>query len=305
MIFTITFNPSLDYIIHVPSFAEGKINRTDDERILPGGKGINVSTVLSNLGHTSLALGFAAGGTGRLLRSELMKRGIEAEMIEAESGFTRINIKMKGNPETQINGQGPVISAANMEELKNRLFRLTTADTLVVSGSVPACLGRNTYAQIGALTEQCGCRFVVDAEGELLTEALPCHPFLVKPNLSELEQAVGSHLDRAQDILDAARSLRSRGAGNVLVSMGANGALLVTQNDETYLCRAPHVEAVNTVGAGDSAVAGFLSGYMETGSFTRALMTAVAAGSASAASEELAVKADVEKLMRTIHIEKK
>lgn len=304
MIFTITFNPSIDYIIHVPCFESGIINRTDDEKILPGGKGINVATVLTNFGHQCLALGFGAGNTGKMLRRELMQRGIEADLVEAESGFTRINVKMKGNPETQINGQGPVISEKNMNDLYNRLSRLSPNDFVIVSGSVPASLGKSTYAKIGSIVEKSGGHFVVDAEGDLLLETLDYNPFLIKPNLLELEGIAGKKLEDLKDILSAAKELRKRGALNVLVSMGEDGALLVSQDGESYICRAPKVEVVNTVGAGDASVAGFISGYLETRSLTRALMKAVAAGSASAASEELATKEGTEKLMASIRIEK-
>lgn len=304
MIFTITFNPSIDYIIHVPCFESGIINRTDDEKILPGGKGINVATVLTNFGHQCLALGFGAGNTGKMLRRELMQRGIEADLVEAESGFTRINVKMKGNPETQINGQGPVISEKNMNDLYNRLSRLSPNDFVIVSGSVPASLGKSTYAKIGSIVEKSGGHFVVDAEGDLLLETLDYNPFLIKPNLLELEGIAGKKLEDLNDILSAAKELRKRGALNVLVSMGEDGALLVSQDGESYICRAPKVEVVNTVGSGDASVAGFISGYLETRSLTRALMKAVAAGSASAASEELATKEGTEKLMASIRIEK-
>lgn len=304
MIFTITFNPSIDYIIHVPCFESGIINRTDDEKILPGGKGINVATVLTNFGHQCLALGFGAGNTGKMLRRELMQRGIEADLVEAESGFTRINVKMKGNPETQINGQGPVISEKNMNDLYNRLSRLSPNDFVIVSGSVPASLGKSTYAKIGSIVEKSGGHFVVDAEGDLLLETLDYNPFLIKPNLLELEGIAGKKLEDLNDILSVAKELRKRGALNVLVSMGEDGALLVSQDGESYICRAPKVEVVNTVGSGDASVAGFISGYLETRSLTRALMKAVAAGSASAASEELATKEGTEKLMASIRIEK-
>lgn len=304
MIFTITFNPSIDYIIHVPSFEIGVINRTDDEKILPGGKGINVATVLTNFGHQCLALGFGAGSTGKMLRRELMVRGVEADLVEAESGFTRINVKMKGDRETQINGQGPVISERNMNDLYNRLSRLAPNDFVIVSGSVPASLGKTTYAKIGSIVEKSGGHFVVDAEGDLLLEALDYHPFLIKPNVLELEGVAGKKLESQADILSAAQQLRQRGALNVLVSMGENGAMLVTQDGESFVCRAPKVEVVNTVGSGDASVAGFISGYLETRSMTRALMKAVAAGSASAASEELATKEGTERLMASIRIEK-
>lgn len=305
MIVTITFNPSLDYIIYVPAFETGRINRTDAEKILPGGKGINVSSVLSSFGHQTIALGFAAGNTGRMLRAELMSRGIEADLIEAESGFTRINVKMLGTQETQINGRGPQISQTNMEQLCQRLSRLSPADFLVVSGSVPACLGTRTYARIAELVSRSGCRLVVDAEGGLLTETLPYHPFLIKPNQAELEMAAGRKLDGMDEIIDAAADLKKQGAQNVLVSLGERGAVLLCGENDVFVCRAPHVDAVNTVGSGDSAVAGFISGFMETGSFARALMKAVAAGSASAAGEELADREATERLLRTIHIEQK
>ena len=303
MIVTITLNPSLDYIIHVRDFQMGTVNRTDEEKILPGGKGINVSTVLTNLGHTCLALGFAAGNSGKMLRRELMLRGIEADLIEAEAGFTRINIKMKGDPETQINGMGPKISEWNLQLLEQSLERLTPNDILVVSGSVPACLSRRTYADIAAVVEKRGCRLIVDAEGELLTETLSYHPFLIKPNRQELEVIVGSSLQDISQVVSAAHTLQAQGARNVLVSLGETGAVLISEEGKDYFCKAPQVDVVNTVGSGDSAVAGFISGYIETGSMSRALMKAVACGSASAASEELAERSEVEKLLRLIHIE--
>lgn len=303
MIVTITLNPSLDYIIHVADFQLGVVNRTDEEKILPGGKGINVATVLTNLGHSCLAIGFAAGNSGKTLRRELMMRGIEADLIEAESGFTRVNIKMKGDPETQINGMGPKISEKNMAFLEKSLSRLTPNDILVVSGSVPSCLSRHTYADIAALVEKRGCRLIVDAEGELLTETLAYHPFLIKPNRQELEAVIGESLQEVSQVVKAAHTLQDRGARNVLVSLGETGAVLVSEDGEEYFCKAPQVDVVNTVGSGDSAVAGFISGYVETGSMSRALMKAVACGSASAASEELAEREEVEKLLRTIYIE--
>lgn len=305
MIVTITFNPSLDYIIHVPAFEAGRINRTDTEKILPGGKGINVSAVLSHFGHQTLALGFAAGNTGRMLRAELLSRGIEADLIEAESGFTRINVKMLGTPETQINGQGPLISKENMEQLYQRLSHLSRTDYLVISGSVPTCLGVRTYAEISEFALRTGCRLVVDAEGELLTETLPYHPFLIKPNHAELEMTAGKKLNEMNEIISAASDLKKQGAENVLVSLGARGAILLNAENDVFVCRAPHVEAVNTVGSGDSAVAGFISGFMETSSYTRALMKAVAAGSASAAGEELAGREETESLLRKTYIEQK
>ena len=300
MIFTITFNPSIDYIIHVPSFESGIINRTDDEKILPGGKGINVATVLTNFGHQCLALGFGAGSTGKMLRRELMVRGIEADLVEAESGFTRINVKMKGDPETQINGQGPVISEKNMNDLYNRLSRLAPNDFVIVSGSVPASLGKTTYAKIGSIVEKSGGHFVVDAEGDLLLETLDYHPFLIKPNLLELEGVAGKKLESQKDILAAAQELRKRGALNVLVSLGKDGALLLTKDDKVLYSKAPQGKIVNTVGSGDSMVAGFLAGYYEAKDYEYALKTGVAAGSASAFSIELATKKDVELLLKQL-----
>ena len=297
MIYTVTFNPSLDYIVRVDDMRLGVINRTSYEQLLPGGKGINVSIVLGNLGHESRALGFTAGVTGVALEALLARTGVDHDLVHVEEGFTRINAKVKSAEETELNGQGPRITEANVEELFSKLDALGEGDTLVVSGSVPNTLPGDMYERIMERLEGRGVRIVVDAERDLLTRVLPYHPFLVKPNNIELGDIFGVTLKTRDEVVPYARKMQEMGAANVLVSMAGEGGVLVDADGGVHQSPAARGTVVNSVGAGDSCVAGFLAGLMETGSYETAFRMGLAAGSASAFSDHLAIRAEVEELM--------
>ncbi len=297
MIFTVTFNPSLDYIVRVDEMRLGTINRTTYEQLLPGGKGINVSIVLGNLGHPSRALGFSAGVTGVALEKLLTDAGVDADLVHVEEGFTRINAKVKAQEETELNGQGPHITAADVDELFSKLDVLGQDDTLVISGSVPNTLPSDMYEQVMERLAGHGVRIVVDAERDLLTRVLSLRPFLVKPNNHELGDIFGVTLKTRDEVVPYARRMQEMGSQNVLVSMAGEGGVLVAADGQVYQSPAARGTVVNSVGAGDSCVAGFLAGLMETGSYQTAFQMGLAAGSASAFSDHLATRPEVEDLM--------
>ena len=297
MICTVTFNPSLDYIVRVDDMRLGAINRTAYEQVLPGGKGVNVSIVLGNLGHRSRALGFVAGFTGDELCRRCAEAGVEADFIRVAEGMTRINVKVKSAEETELNGMGPKIAEKDLEVLLAKLDALGDGDTLVISGSVPAALPHDLYERIMARLSGRGVCIVVDAERDLLTRVLPYRPFLVKPNNHELGDIFGVTLRTRDEVVPFARRLQEMGAANVLVSMAGEGGVLVAETGEVFQSPAARGTVVNSVGAGDSSVAGFLAGLMETGSYEDAFRMALAAGSASAFSDHLATRPEVEALL--------
>lgn len=298
MIYTVTFNPSLDYVVQVDDFAVGEINRTRTESIYPGGKGINVSLVLQNLGLSSVALGFTAGFSGAEIERLLQEAGCQCDFIAVKAGYSRINTKIISGAETALNGQGPQLSEAELAALFNKLRRLTQDDVLVLAGSIPASLPDNIYEQILELLQPVGTRVVVDATGDLLLKVLKYRPFLIKPNHEELGEFFGrGPLLTEEEILAAAQRLQQQGARNVLVSRGANGALLLDENGKLHKQASPKGTLVNSVGAGDSMVAGFLAGYLQTQDYDAALRLGVAAGSASAFKAWLATREDVEKIL--------
>lgn len=297
MIFTVTFNPSLDYIVRVDEMRLGTINRTNYEQLLPGGKGINVSIVLGNLGHPSRALGFSAGVTGAALEKLLADTGVDADLVHVKAGFTRINAKVKAIEETELNGQGPRIAPEDVDALFSKLDVLGQDDTLVISGSVPNTLPSDMYEQVMERLAGRGVRIVVDAERDLLTRVLPYRPFLVKPNNHELGDIFGVTLKTRDEVVPYARRMQEMGAQNVLVSMAGEGGVLVAADGQVYQSPAAKGTVVNSVGAGDSCVAGFLAGLMETGSYQTAFRMGLAAGSASAFSDHLATRPEVEDLM--------
>lgn len=297
MIFTVTFNPSLDYIVRVDEMRLGTINRTNYEQLLPGGKGINVSIVLGNLGHPSRALGFSAGITGVALEKLLADAGVDADLVHVKEGFTRINAKVKAVEETELNGQGPRIAPEDVDALFSKLDVLGQDDTLVISGSVPNTLPSDMYEQVMERLAGHGVRIVVDAERDLLTRVLPYRPFLVKPNNHELGDIFGVTLKTRDEVVPYARRMQEMGAQNVLVSMAGEGGVLVAADGQVYQSPAAKGTVVNSVGAGDSCVAGFLAGLMETGSYQTAFRMGLAAGSASAFSDHLATRPEVEDLM--------
>lgn len=301
MIYTVTFNPSLDYIVRLDSFTAGEINRVNYEQVLGGGKGINVSIVLGNLGHESTALGFTAGFTGEEVKRQLDGFGVKHDFVQLPEGFTRINVKVKADKETEINGQGPDISEAKREELFEKLDTLAEGDTLVLAGSIPKTLPDDIYEKIMARLEGRGIRIIVDAEKKLLLNVLKYHPFLIKPNNHELGDMFGVKLTTDEEIITYAKKLQEKGAQNVLISMAGDGAILLTADGKHYKSPAPKGKLINSVGAGDSMVAGFITGYIESqGDFETAFHMGVATGSASAFSENLATRPEVEALLKTI-----
>ena len=295
MFYTVTCNPALDYVMHA-DITMGKTNRSVGESLRYGGKGINVAVMLSRLGHQATALGFAAGFTGRELMRLVEDSGVTADFIELSEGLTRINVKVQGAQETEINGAGPHVTTAAWQALLARLDKLESGDTLVLSGSAPSGMDATAYGEILARLQGRGVRTVVDATGELLRNTLPYHPYLIKPNQQELEELAGCPLCGDGDILSAARQLQALGAQNVLVSLGADGALLLDEQGAVYRRAAVSVTVADTVGAGDSMIAGFLAGLKD--GTKAALALAVAAGSATAAADGLAIGEAVWELMK-------
>ncbi len=290
MIYTVTFNPSLDYVVSVENFEAGKINRTKSECIFAGGKGINVSTVLKELGVDSIALGFVAGFTGQELQESLRRQGINAEFIEANNGLTRINVKMRSTQETEINGQGPMVSEEELAKLIQKIEKLSENDILVISGSVCRGVPQSIYADLVKICNEKQIRVIVDASSVLLWNVLEHEPFLIKPNKDELEDLFYRDIESKEEVIFYAKELQNRGARNVLVSLGKDGAVLVAEDGSVYDMEAPVGEVINSVGAGDSMVAGFLAGYLESNSYEKALKLGISAGSATAFSEGLANK---------------
>ena len=297
MIYTITFNPSLDYCIVVKDFKTGTINRTVREQIYPGGKGINVSIVLKNLGMPSTTLGFLGGFTGDEIERRLKEQKIRTDFIRVPEGMSRINVKMRSGVETEINGSGPVIGTDELRRLYEKLALLKEGDTLVLAGSIPAGMPENVYQEILRTLEGKKIRTVVDATGALLRNVLSYHPFLVKPNHHELGALFDVKIDTKKDAAVYGEKLQQAGARNVLVSMGAKGAVLLTEDGQILEKDAPGGTLVNSVGAGDSMVAGFLAGYEKYKDYEKALWYGLCAGSASACGEGLATGAQVEKML--------
>ena len=299
MIYTVTFNPAIDYVMRLPALTPGKTNRTSAEQVQFGGKGVNVSCVLRELGVENTALGFVAGFTGDALTTYLSERGIRTAFIRLPEGLTRINVKVKtreaGAEETEINAAGPAIPEPCFEALMAKLDTLHEGDTLVLAGSIPPSLPKDTYSRIMARLDGQGIRFVVDAEGALLTAVLPYRPFLIKPNRAELEGIMGRELPTDDDLTKAALALQQQGALNVLVSLGGDGALLLDEHGTTHRCPAHPIPPVNTVGAGDSTVAGFLAG-VDRG-YEYALRLGMACGGATAGAEGLATAESISALM--------
>ena len=297
MVYTVTLNPAIDYILKLPILREGATNRAAAAEIQFGGKGINVSCVLRELGVENTALGFAAGFTGDALTSHLAARGVCADLISLPEGLTRINVKLKTDRgETEINASGPAIPQEALEALMDKLDQLTEGDMLVLAGSIPPSLPRDLYSRIMAELSGRGIRFVVDAEGAVLEAVLPHRPFLVKPNRSELEGLAGRKLPGEDDLKNAATALQRAGAQNVLVSLGGEGALLLDEFGVFHRASAADIRPVNTVGAGDSMVAGFVAGVAQ--GYDYALKLGIAAGGATAASDGLADRRRIFDLMK-------
>lgn len=302
VIYTVTFNPSLDYIVSVKDFRSGMTNRTSSELMLAGGKGINVSIVLGNLGIKSTALGFIAGFTGDEIVRRLHNGGINSEFIKINDGISRINIKLKSIDGTEINGQGPHIDSSHIEQLMNRLRRLESGDVLVLAGSIPTGISDNIYKDIMDMLKDKGVQIVVDATSRLLTNVLEYNPFFIKPNQHELGDIFNVTLNTQEEVIPYALELKKMGAVNVCVSMGGKGAILVADDGNVYKAKAPDGILKNSVGAGDSLVAGFLSGWIEKKDYEYAFRKGVATGSASAFSERLATNGEVNDLIGKVTI---
>ena len=300
MIYTVTFNPSLDYIVSVDDFKLGLTNRTSSELILPGGKGTNVSTVLKNLGFESTALGFVAGFTGNEIVKRLNDMGIKSDFISIENGISRINLKLKSIDGTEINGAGPDISEEKVNELMDKLNQLKEGDVLVLAGSIPSSMSDNIYRDIMADLKDRGVMIVVDATKDLLLNVLEYHPFLIKPNNHELGEIFDVKLTTREEVIPYGRKLQEKGARNVLVSMAGEGAVLIAEDGQVFDTPAPKGKLINGVGAGDSMVAGFVAGWIEKQDYEYAFHMGVASGSASAFSENLATKEEVEAILNTL-----
>ena len=300
MIYTVTLNPSLDYIVECKDFTLGATNRTSSEIIYPGGKGINVLIVLSNLGDRTTALGFLAGFTGEHIDSLIKDMGISSRMIRVDEGMSRINLKLKSKEETELNGMGPNISIIDIARLYQKLESITEDDILVLAGSIPPSVSEGLYSDIMERLKETKIKIVVDATKDLLMNVLDKKPFLIKPNIHELGELFNVKLDSADEALPYALKLKEMGAVNVIISMGKDGAMMVDEYGNSYTMNSPEGKLVNSVGAGDSLVAGFLHKYLETGNYEEAFRYGVCTGSASAFSSALATKEEVEKLYREI-----
>lgn len=313
MIYTVTFNPSLDYIVSVKDFQMGMTNRTSEELMLPGGKGINVSIVLHALGFQNVALGFTAGFVGEEIKRRIGEFGVEPDFIDIQEGNSRINLKLKSSDGTEINGMGPNIPKEKVEELMTKLEALKQGDVLVLAGSIPASMANEIYKDIIEKMAPKEVIVVVDATSELLLKVLPYRPFLIKPNHHELSEIFKRTLADKREVARYAKILQDMGARNVLVSMGGQGAVLVAEDGAVYEADAPKGKLVNSVGSGDSMVAGFVAGYLgrqntggekesSSGSPKEAFRLGVAAGSASAFSENLATKEEIEEVLKRVVI---
>lgn len=312
MIYTITFNPALDYTVQVEEFEIGKINRTKSENILAGGKGLNVSIILKRLGIENTALSFIAGFTGKELERKIQQYNIKTEFIETAKGYTRINVKISSlekksliqKGETALNGNGPEITQENIEELLKKIKKINSNDMVILSGNVPKCINEDIYEIICKELNENNVKFVVDASQKLLMNCLKYKPFFIKPNKEELEETFNTKIETKEEIIIYAKKLQEKGAKNVLISLGGDGAILLTEKNEVYYSNTPKGQVVNTVGAGDSMVAGFIAGYQKKQNYKEALKLGIASGSATAFSAGLALKEEIDELLKQITIEK-
>lgn len=300
MIYTITFNPALDYIVRVDNFKVGQVNRTSYEEIYAGGKGINVSIVLNNLDVENIALGYIAGFTGDEIENRVKNMGCKTDFIKLNNGMSRINVKLKSNEESEINGQGPAINDNDLDKLFNKLDLLKEGDILVLAGSIPSTLPEDIYQIIMRRLENKNIKIIVDATKDLLLNVLKYKPFLIKPNHHELAELFNVEIKNEEEIITYAKKLKEMGARNVLISMAGHGAIFITEDNRVIKSKVPKGELVNSVGAGDSMVGGFIAGYLNNGNLEEAFKMGVATGSASAFSEGLATKDKVYNLLKEI-----
>ena len=304
MIYTVTLNPSIDYVIKVDKLTTGNINRVNEEHVYPGGKGINVTRILKSLDNDNIALGFVSGFTGDYIINSLQELNLKSDFIKVKEGFTRINVKVKSEEETEINGQGPKISEEELNQFYKVIDKLVDGDILILSGSIPSCLDERLYESIMKKVEDRDIKVIVDATKNLLLNVLKYKPFLIKPNNHELAEMFNVELNSTEDVVFYARKLKEMGAQNVLISMGKDGALLVTENDEVFASSVAKGEVINSVGAGDSMVAGFIAGYLKSNSYEEALRLGAARGGATAFSSDLATRDFIDKIVDEIKIEK-
>lgn len=299
MIYTVTFNPAIDYIAGVKDLKKNEINRAISEKILAGGKGINVSIVLKNLGLESIVLGFIAGFTGEEIQRRVEEFGIKSDFVYIPDKFSRINVKLQLNidgvisEETAINGEGPKISEDEVNEFMKKLDNIQKEDFIVLAGSVSRNMKDDIYEKICIKVKEKGAKIVADATGKLLVNVLKHNPFLIKPNKEELEEIFGKQINTNEEIVLYARKLQEMGAQNVLISMDKDGAILITQDKKILYSEAPKGKVENSVGSGDSMVAGFLTGFIRYKNYEKALKMGIAAGSASAFSKNLATKEEI------------
>lgn len=298
MINTITLNPSLDYIVKVDSFKVDSLNRIEEERICAGGKGINVSIVLKNLGVENTALGYVAGFTGDEILRQIESHGVSCDFVKLKKGFSRINVKLKSDGETEINGAGPEITEDDLKVLYDKLSHLTKGDYLILSGSIPTSVPDDIYENIMNSLLDTGVEFIVDATKDLLLKVLKYKPFLIKPNHHELAEMFNVELNSDDDIIKYGKKLQEMGAKNVLISMAGDGAILIPENGEAIKRDVPKGVLKNSVGAGDSMVAGFLCGYLKNSDIAEAFKMGIATGSASAFSDNLATEEEVYSLLK-------
>ncbi|RHW49920.1 1-phosphofructokinase [Bombilactobacillus bombi] len=303
MIYTITANPSIDYVLQLRQLTLGEVNRTETDIKLPGGKGINVSRILQQLGLESVAWGFVGGSTGDMFQALLANHQVKTDFVSV-AGDTRINVKVKAtDEETEINGQGPAISATEKKALLNKVQQVTKGDVVIMSGSLPPQLDNNFYLEIAKIVIAQGAEFVIDTTGQALLDTLPLHPLVIKPNHHELAELFQTNFQDTQDIINAARKLLDQGAQHALVSMAGAGALLVTKN-HAYQCNAPKDIVKNSVGAGDSMIAGFVGTLMQTQDPIESFHQGAACGSATAFSEDLATSAKIKEVYQKITVTK-
>ena len=300
MIYTITFNPALDYIVKMDEFNLGNVNRSNNEFVYAGGKGINVSIVLNNLGVKSKALGFIAGFTGDEIERRVREFGCDTEFIKLKEGMSRINVKIKADVESEINGGGPDISSEALEKLYAKLDTLTTGDILVLAGSIPKTMPTDIFERIMERLQEKDVKFIVDTTGESLLKVLKYNPFLIKPNHHELGELFGVKLNSKEEVIEYARKLKDMGAQNVIISMAGDGAVLIDSNGGVTTSNVPKGVVKNSVGAGDSMVAGFIAGYLNSEKIEDGFKLGVATGSASAFSEGLATKDYVYELLEQV-----
>ena len=302
MIYTVTLNPSIDYVVETDKLKIGEVNRANKEELYPGGKGINVSLMLNELQAENTALGFLGGFIGEYIENTLASKGVNTEFIKLEEGFSRINLKIKNEVETEINGKGPHISEEKLQLLYKKIEKLKDEDILVLCGSIPNSLSNTLYQDIISMVAQKNVKVIVDATSNLLLNTLKYNPFLIKPNIHELEEIFDTKIDCIDSTIFYATKLKDMGAENVLISMGKDGALLIDSKGKIYLSNAPYGDVVNTVGSGDSMVAGFISGYLKTKDYKEALKLGASCGSATAFSSGIGEKKLIDILKNEIEI---